>query len=328
MESSTPAQPLLPRGLSMSPSHHSPAHHHTTSRESTRSPAPSCLSHHPLTWQPGTTEQAPHAAYGLVSAHTNTPLAYSTQPASAYVQHPAWPPLPQDANLDFSPYGAAAAVEQQTWQTQSLPVQSYPAPHLPAHSHFPSRPIGHPSHLPPRQARLSHPHPPPSIITTDPSQFPQQQQPEDFHDPYSATSVSTNSSVPLRQTTSIPNFRNSHFDRGHLSPHSPYMADAIQEVRDMQTTTPPRSPHDMQIGEPMARKRSHSQISNGLPFPPADGSHGHSHHGSQMGDEEFEANRMQPNRPEPLMNDNRKYMCNLREPECAHLIFDRKCEWR
>lgn len=317
MESSSQPHALPRRGglrTSLSHSRHHHQIHHTT-RESTRSPAHFCPSHGSLTWQSGTPNQAAHAQSDLAFPDTNT-LLYTTQPQSTYVQEPAWQ-LPQDPTLDFSAYGPAAAVEQ-AWN-QGIPV-SYPAAHTQqAHSHFQTPPIGHEAPLPPRSRHPSTP----AIIATDLSQFPQQ--PEDFNNyPYSATSVSTNSSIPLRESTSSGNYRNTQFNPGHLSPHSPYMAETIPEAREMQTTTPPRSPLDMAIAEPMTRKRSHSQISNGNPFQPVGGSH----HGSQMGEEEFESGRIHVNRPEPLMNDQRKYMCNFGGEECDQLTFDRKCEWR
>ena len=325
MEGSTP--PQMPRGGLRTSLSHSPHHHHQLHQagESTRVVTCAfCLFHRPLTVQSGTPDQAAYTTSGLAAAHTNNPTAYATQPPSTtYVQDASAWPLPQDnfTNLGFqNTFTSPTAAVDATWN-QGIPV-SYPGAHSHSRQHLlpQTRPSGQPVTLPPRSRHPSAP----AIITTDFSQnF--LQQPQDYNN-YSATSISTNSSIPLQEATSWPNYQApQQFNPGHLSPHSPYMDNTIPEAREMQTTTPPRSPHEMAaMGEQMTRKRSHSQISNGNPFQPADGSH----HGSQMGDEEFEAGRMHVNRPEPIMNEQRKYMCNVGGDECGLLTFDRKCEWR
>lgn len=319
-ESSTPTQPRMPRQATRNSHSHSPQHHPIAHQagESTRSPARPCLSG-PLTWHTGTPEQAPHAAPGLVHAHTNNLLAYTTQPPSTYAQEFGLAAASGYSDFSFTnnAYGSTAAVDAAAWNNPGIPVSVAAQPQ--PHSQFQTRPVGQAATLPPRSRHT----PAPTIITTDLSQFPQQL-PQDYHN-YSATSVSPSSTVPLQEATSYHNFPHPQFDNSHLSPHSPYMAETFPpEAQEMQTTTPPRSPNELHMGEQMSRKRSHSQISNGPPFLPVEGSN----HGSQMGDEEFDTGRLQISRPDPLMNQARKYLCNFQEEECAHLTFDRKCEWR
>lgn len=323
-----PTASRLPQGLSNTSLSH--PHNHLAG-ESTRSPASVLPVPPPLIGPP---DQAAHATSGVVFSHTNNSPAFATQPPSAYAHaQTAWQ-VPEDTfpsslgfpadNSAYSPHAAVAG----SWN-QGIPVSSYPAaPHAhaqPLLSQTRPGPVDFSGqeHLP---QRSRHPSTPSIRVTTDFSQlYPPPQEPQDVN-AYSATSISTNSSVPLQESTSYQNWQQQQFNQTHLSPHSPYMADVLPEG---QVTTPPRSPHDLQLGELLTRKRSHSQMSaggpNGGPYQPAEGSHS----GSQVGDNEFPSpGRIEVHRPEPLMNENRKYMCNFGGEECEHLIFDRKCEWR
>lgn len=284
-----------------------------------------CLRSASLTpWQAGTQYQAPQTASGLGGA-TNTLPAFAQPPS--YTAESAWPEstLPEDTTLGFPASANSVHLDHQAWN-QGVPVSFSAAHTTPAHSQqFAAPPIG-PGTLPPRLPR--HPSAPAIIIPPNASQF--SHEPQDFSQTYSATSASSNSPFPLREAASYPSLRNQHFHPGHLSPN--YMAEqplpeaADLQTAEMQTTTPPRSPFDMTMGEPpMSRKRSASQIStDGPQYPPLDGSH----QGSQMGDDFAEPGRINISRPEPRLNDQKKFLCNFDDPGCAQLVFDRKCEWR
>ena len=277
--------------------------------------------------------QAAHAVRGLAAPHIipkNSTACYpniTAPPGSTYADSAGcWLPEDSFANPHLlgyqhdNAYTPTAAVAAWNQQQSGVPV-TYPQLQQQQTQLFD---LAAQEALPPRSR---HPSTPSIRVTTDFSQQFNHQQPQDLHpQPYSATSVSSASSVPLQEGY-FPHPHN-RISPIHLSPNTPFMA-APLDPRDMQTTTPPHSPHEevALISEPMNRKRSHSQISTGPPRPPLPYSTGDSHHGSQAADEEFSPGRIAHRRGDPPMNEQRKFYCDYAE-ECFGQTFDRKCEWR
>ena len=294
---------------------------HPVSR-SRESLSDSCLSHTPANAK---AEAHDPTSAGLAIHDTNN--TYTAAPsASAYA--PSAEPnnwsLPEEnfatngvnglGSFDNT-YSADVGFPGWQLQNQSLPEQQ-------------SHRYEYPETLPQRSRGPSTP----SIrVTTDFSHFPGfQPQPQDIY--HSATSISSNSSVPLDTHNYTPH------SASYLSPQNArgFMA-APSDPRDMQTTTPPRSPnspHGPAIGEQISRKRSHSVMS-GAAAPTHQHPHsaGGSRSGSvasiapeQSGEEHSPRSRTKP-RPDPPTNMENKFICN-HSPECAGQTFDRKCEWR
>lgn len=246
------------------------------------------------------------AIQGSNNTYTAAPSAYTTA-----VDTTNW--LPQDdfasQDLGFGDSAYSADVAAVPWQQQQ---QLAPNP-----EHFSHR-NGYPVPLPPRSRNPSAP----SIrVTTD---YTYSAQPQDIYLPASASS---NSSYQLQET---PYQQPSS---AHLSPQTPnfYMAATEQRLH-----TPPRSPlspRDPALGE-HSRKRSHSEMSGGVPPQ----QHQHSARGSrsgsvaslqpqQSGEEDFSPRSRTIKRSDAPTNADRKYICTVSE-ECVELTFDRKCEWR
>jgi hypothetical protein len=184
--------------------------------------------------------------------------------------------------------------------------------------------------LPPR----TRPPVPPQIrVTTDlpPSGFPPggPQTPQDAAAYYSASS---NSSMPLAEDNTVT------YSRPYSANLSPQDTRSyMPQENNMNTPVSPvsvHSPRQVSTGEPLSRKRSHSQMRDDAP--PQHSTH-HSRDGSTTSGLQNEtspaAEDFSPRgsrtfkRGEPPQNNDGKYYCNYAK-ECAGQIFDRKCEWR
>ena len=300
-------QPLQ-RGQAVATSH--PHYPHSESLCLERSSVLYACSTNALTPRVGAPDQAATASAGLSihgtnNTYTAAPRAYADSAPPADTNN--W--LPQDFQQDLGfPDNTYTADDVGPWP--QLPPQSVPE-QQPASFTYPGT-------LPPHR----NPSTPSIRVTTDFSGFPDfYQQPQDPH--HSASSYTSNSSVPLQESTHYISYNNAH-----LSPQTRFMH---PEQRDMQTPPhSPRTPH-VATGEQISRKRSHSEMSGGAQVHPH--SAGGSRSGSitslqpeQSGEEHSPRNRT-IKRGDPPTNSENKYTCDF-SPECGDLTFDRKCEWR
>ncbi len=270
-----------------------------------------------LTHQAGvTTGIVAHAQAGLAGRGTNNtypaaPQTYEAGPASHNPSNNWWP---QD-----NP-GTGYQIQADTYHTDATPWASIPQQ---SNSEQQQADLIYTQALPPRSRN---PHTPTiSLVTPDFPNFgglQQHQQPQDTY--HSATSASSVSSLHGTQQ---------QYD------YNPYTADLLSpqnsrlmasDQREMQT--PPRSPHAQAIGEPVARKRSHSIMSEGAA---AQLQNAGSRSGSVASPQPHSGDEYSPNSGSrtfkrsdaPPMNSDHKYICIV-SPECDTLVFDRKCEWR
>lgn len=275
-------------------------------------PVPSSLL---LTHQAGAPTPVAHGRGGLAvhrsnNTYTAAPPAYDSAPQGAATSN-NW--LPQDGGFgtSFAIQANAYAADVGPWQ--HLAQHALPNQQQQAQFHV------YPEALPPRSQNARTPDI--RVITAVPNNSDYQPQPQDLN--YSATSVSSAASTLPPQD---PFFSTSY--NAHLGVHNPHFMPAEQQEK-MQT--PPHSPHHTITGDQNPRKRSYSDISGGAVGHPASAGGSRSgsvmSHGEHSMGEDYSPRNRAFKREDPPMNADNKYVCTF-APDCAALVFDRKCEWR
>lgn len=316
---------------------------------------PFCLSHPPTNLLIGAREQAASTNPGLDAASTNT--AYSAAP-SAYPVADVSGWLPEVANFagqqpgltaQYNAYGPQQAEDlwQVSNQTGRTPQHFAQVAAQPGHSGVPhSSPLRRSGQVTPEIR----------VDTNFTNTLEYQALPQE-----SLSSSATSYTTPYNEFPQYP------VKHTHLSPQysrqlgfPPKMADVQpppmaqmesntgihSPVSDNQQSMQP-SPRGSPMPEPMARKRSHSEMSQsamqGLQQPmimhelPNDltyqndrqSAQGSPYDETQIVMNEPTGHKVQRSikRADPPQTSEGKYLCDWSE-ECADQIFDRKCEWR
>lgn len=242
--------------------------------------------------------QAPHTAQGLVATIQET-STYAAAPSYQTAGINNW--VPEVANNIQNQQRVASSYDSSyanaAWQNPSLTVVNQASSS---------------QSLPPRDdIRL--PHTPTIHIFDD----------------------SSNLTDPQRQAILRQRAYPNNYHPGYLDPSSYNMAAAYEQAQTTEMPSPvsPQSGRNSRavtpMGEPVARKRAYSEISQQAPVM--------LHHNVLQAEPQsaiiLEGPRLTQRisrtvkRTAAPMNEERKYVCDA-SPDCANLVFERKCEWR